>query len=725
MPAAVPTEQVFALGQARVYTSETLTTGSNWVERPYLYCDSWRDVAGPDIGGGTLRYDYGEFTTREADLFTGDRGSGIYQPLSVTRHYVKIEILNAEDVEEISNPVPDFEPEIEPEKTYYGRIDAVENHSAVKDTGSTKTGTQIFTAYDLKVELADVTLRETVIALTEEETVTIGQALGFNVSPVGVRQRHGNETLDSEEFVFAWLPSPDDLSEGEYVEPTQWRADEAVKYLLENDIPKDKDGDSPVTWTLENGDALKWYDIAVQREGRTSLDVLNELIDRRRLVGYTLDCAEDEESDKFTITVKVFTFTEEEIDMPGSNDLPANADVTTLVAQTSPVTESIVLGEIATHVADIVRVEGDPITVTLTLKFDRDEGTKQIVEGWKSELEDAYKEAAGGTEEENTIFRLKDEYEDVYSRFVLSDQWNQRVIRTSDSDEFHAVIPVEDLPDEIDDTEVEELFEKTDESKGGHYWHRGHRFLPFLAIFDDSTKQYRHPLALLKDATRYHYAEKLNATDVYSFACHVYVLPDRPGVRLRVTRHGGQQLIAKSHWDGAADTPSEIDPDETESINYETLLLTVTMEWDDRCYAEEVIDDTRATLKTQLIRVQQARLDIELPGCVTDLDDDGQLVESEGRIIRDNRDRLRDIARAAKAWYGSVRRAARLTYNDTVPIVNVGQFITDLVIGATTEEINTPVTGVAYDFLGGRCYVETSYADADFSDRIEVSGKQI
>lgn len=706
--AEVRSDKIFKLGQTRVYTSEDLVAKDDWTPQPHLYCDNWRHIAGPDIGGGTLSFQYGTFAIREKDLFTRAVVTGDVTKLDIVRQYCKIEVLDgdAKDDTESATPL----------KTYFGRIEAVEDMSFARDFGYSSSGTQIFTVYDLKVLLQDVILRKTVIQLEDDETLEIDQALGFNVSPVGHRRHHGNLTSDNTDKTFSWLPSPEDVSEEDYDEPIPWTARLAVQYLIENDVPKDKDGNIPILWEFANGEAVQWYDIAVQREGRTSLDVLNELIDRRRMVGYWLDVTDDPE---FTITIRAFTFAADDISMPGGFDLPANSDTTTLVAQTSPVTDEIVLGELATHQADKVRVEGEPATITLTLKYGDAESDKHLVNGWTDTLETEYVAASGTDEDENTIFRLQDKYDDVFSRFILSDVWVQKYVRVSDDQEFYACIPLADIPDDVEDADLEDLFKVGGSSEAGKWWHRGHRFLQYLATIDEDTKQYRPMFVLFQDATdtdKYHFAEKLNASGTdYDFACHVYTLPDRPGVKVKVAKQGGQQLIASEAWEGAGATPGELDPTEATSVSYEDMLVTGTMEYDERCYVEQVINETAQTLREIVIRVPDARLDIEAPGCVTDVDQNGELVESNGKVLRDDRGRLSDTLTAAVEWYGTPRRAARLSYSDSAPILGVGQFITELEIGPSTQAINTPVTGLAFDFVNGRCTVETSYAEADFT----------
>jgi len=94
----------------------------------------------------------------------------------------------------------------------------------------------------------------------------------------------------------------------------------------------------------------------------------------------------------------------------------------------------------------------------------------------------------------------------------------------------------------------------------------------------------------------------------------------------------------------------------------------------------------------------------------------GAVVKTNGGFVRDDRERLADIARMAFSWYGQTRRILNLSFRGIVSGFELGQLITAVGSGETAQAVNTAITAISYDLKGGRTTISTQFGELDFSD---------
>lgn len=692
--------QLFDAATHRVYVADSY--GTSWDAVPYLRCVMLTLAAAPAVERAVLQYELGAFTTRMRDAHTGETGGPAVQaPLSLNRKCVKVEILT--DTGAV-------------DRTWYGQIEvSAESWHYLSGADLTKTGVQTLHAVGLSAVLDRVPILTSVVVDNDEtEPFTVGRGIGFNVRRNSHQGSFGNRAPDP-------LPGIDvfafgrELSQPTKADELQWTAEDALKYLIRFHFPDD------ITWTIEGVDVetLNWYTIAIRTDRRSVKDVLDELIDRRRIVGYWV--YGEEEDGQFYGRIRLFTFTPEDIDVGEDRHVLANTRKIELNALASRLVEDPEIVDLSTQSADTLIVEGEPIVTVCSMQLGSWRG---MVEGWDLDLQHEYVDAVGSDETENTSFRQQERFHDVFARFVVPYDF-EGLIRDGMFVQWKVALNIEDLQ-EFESSETGDLddmfYEESPYRVGTLYPEDG----VFLSAFPYRPKDsaetdpivMRPPFAVFKDGATWAFADQLNAEGTgRTWACSLGLLHDRMGVRLHVNHAGGQQLIANADWEGAGATPEAIDPDNSDAmaLSFRNACVTVAVPWEDRVTTRRVLRTPVGIETTQVIRVADAHLWFELRRTILDIDEAGGLVESDGRILRDDRARLHAIADAAAQWYGADRQALRMTFNDITPGLEIGDLVTALTTGNESVPINTPVTGLVFNLMQQTTRIETSYVEADFS----------
>lgn len=714
----------------RVWQADAL--GQGWDAVPYLRVDSLSMVAAPDVDQCTLSYVTGQFVAREGDEFGSDpiTAPEWFDALDLNRKYVRVELLDRNNIDETTD-----EPAVL--LTWFGVVEIDEREEAQQaDEDEHRTGRQTLTAYGLLRLLETATIAKSVVKKPAGAvTQTVFRGLPFNFNSRSGLMRRGNRTrleLDGV-FVFDFLPAKDDDPE---TEDHFWSASDAVQYVLKHHAPVDENDVPICDWVAEPLTAGKlpidFYEITVETDRRTVKEVLDDLVDRRRMVGYYVYGREpDPEALTFEAVLKVFTLTAEDIDVE-TGTIPANPEQESLIAGSSPTVSSVRVRKIATHQVDRIYVEGAYITSTFTLGVgENDAGVTELVKGWTDEQEDDYRDAAGGTAQENSVSRCRDALRDVFSRFLIDTDWPATV--EYNGDEYYVAVTSVQLfsHNRVDAEDVRQTFLKTEDNadlQGALAFHT-RRFLDLIPFRDEQTNEFRRPFVVMAEGaagapdTLWAYAENVSALNPdRKFNCSTRFLQDRPGVVLEVNRAAGQQLIGKDHWEGAATTEVDLDPAEAEGLNYENLRLTATLEWDLTLNYRLHIGTDDGARRTIYIWIPDARLDFVLPGTVEDISSSGELTINPGQVVNDDYSRLRKIGRAAEAWYRQERQAMAITYRELHAKLEIGTLITQL-WGVSDDPIHTPVTGIRLDGLRGTTTIETAYAEIDFASLASSGSK--
>ena len=727
---ATSTDTIRSTEKWRVDTASKLTDNS-WTEQKSLHVNRLSKVAGPDIDTAELEFNYGIY----AD------GSKV-SPLGLDRKYVRL-ILRDEESEPDDPTVTDMKDNAF--EVWYGIVEVDERDTGGTRTVSGPTGNQKFTAYGLLRELELTFVTESVVEDSTGIPQTINRGIPFNLQATSQFPDRGNQSTGST-FIFSFEPFTDG-------EGNRWSALTALFYTLTNDTPKDGNGEETYPWTIDSTfGTLSWFDITVERDRRSVKDIIDDLIDRRHLVGYYVQGIED--ASGFHAELKIFTFNESVLILDRVDSLIPNPRQFTFDFESSFDIEVAILSNNSAHRADRVTVRGAFITSTFSCWI----ATDFLEEGWTATEETTFKDAAKditdysglSTEDKqkvNQIARTQDSLKDVFSKFVIGDAWDQSVPDSIDGGGSTYYATVVNLPDSDSSKDITLQFDSGNPLNiPRKLWHKGRTFLRYIPIreqSDDDLSDYRDPFVIFRttDATDdvWEFGHQLSArsvfadSDAHQFSTRLVLLDKELGFRVEVGAAGGQQLIAVSDWDDPASaetTKAEYDPTTAEGngVDFKDMIITATIEWDDRISVtvdspapDSAIDMQGRMLREMFIDIPDARLDFILPGTVTDIDDAGALTQNtNGEIIRDDRSRITRLAEVAAEWFGRKRQALQLRYNQLRPptdgtdTIVIGDLITSIGAVYSDPDVNSVVTSIVYEMTGSpTTTVETSYAHLD------------
>ena len=258
--------QAHKVSIARVWSDD-------WQPQEAIYCEGFTQVAGPDVSEAVLTRHYGELVP-----------PGGYAPeerarLEIDGYYIKVEL------EQHAEPDDEAEPIV-----WYGVvIKTLDNKAGAKtrtsETDRLVTGTQRFICRGLEFLLHRTYVDSSWVQDSTGAEIQIGRAIAFNLGPGRSTDhvRKGNKSPGSLRGspIFAF-----DLGEHE------WNVWDILNYLLDYHPPRNKDDEDVIGWIAgDEADAaiLTALRPTAHAQGKTVFQLLNELIDRRRLVGYTIN----------------------------------------------------------------------------------------------------------------------------------------------------------------------------------------------------------------------------------------------------------------------------------------------------------------------------------------------------------------------------------------------------------------------------------------------------
>jgi hypothetical protein len=710
------------LGSVTVWTSPTLNP-PEWVEQPHLFIDVLDLHAAPQVDQAQLHRHYGRL------IQFGETTFDIYNQIDVIGHYVRVEILDSTGALV---------------RMWFGVIEAELNDvrgASTLDNGIS-TGIQRFQAFGLLRLLERVFFRSTTKFRDPDETeaITISRGIPFNMSEDGDYAETGNRSAETSDGVYVFSDAPELADE--------WTAWTAAQYLLVNHVPLDCNDNPIATWGLSGDQAtLDWYIVHTRTEGRSVKDILDELIPRKRAVGYWVDY---EEESNF-VRVNVFSLNGSDLVLP-TGTIPANPDQRELDFEYAVSIQRATLRNVSTTKYNRIVARGEHRTSTTTLRFNPQYA--ELDKGWTSDQEDSYLEGASNKVgygalsllekyRANAIVRTADTFAPVFCRFQLGDDWNKRadtLFQNEDTRQWH-VAPLLDS-DGIPRTE----YDAGSNPDGELMWVKTIHFNMKLALrqgldYSDSridtgeyiepvsdeiqaldTTQYVRPLFFWRNAStsRYELLENLGLSsafesDVRPWSIQPEIKGRGPVVDLRVIG-GPQQFIADSYWSGAAVTDPAHDPAKNGGLDYTAFYATLTI--NTGVPFEYIIDigtnQTGIMRRTLFIDVPDARHDFVVPYTVVGIGENGVKQTTSGGVIRDDRDRLKLIAESAAAWYGVLRQTLEVSFRKISPVVELGSLIVAIPSNYQREDVNTVVTRLSYNFSDPRnafTEFETSFAE--------------
>lgn len=545
--------------------------------------------------------------------------------------------------------------------------------------------------------------------------------------PIPFNERGFSNRTQSPEYVF-------DGGKRSYYDTTHdWSTRQVVEYLLANETPRDFIGQRNITFQLvDTLSLLPTHDRpVVEREGRTTWEILNALMPRQRLLSFTTEV-----QDSGVIQVVPLSFNASQLTLPSGQQLAANPNQYTFsVASDTSGSPTLRFNQVDTY--DVVRIWGARPRCCFTAS----KADSTLEDGWPSTLETAYETGADLTglsagdltakRRRHEEHRRSDKFRPVYARWRIPFAWDGKANNGLNSGYDRPVDPI----NEADPTNAIQ----------------GHDFypprlqilssLPLLSGHDYSgdnikngtvTKDSEGPFSelpplcitpLLEDTSWYvnvesigvaaEWEESETASTDRRWTGSVQVVQGEAAIHVQVIGQP-QHFIAATAFSGQAE-------DITPQWDYDDFIFTIAVEAHRRLKAQ--VPENPPPSPVDYVRTMDVfagdewRLDYVVPDTIVLVADDGTITRSNGGYVRNDKPALQELASLAYQWYSQDR--ATLSYATKVwhPTVEVGSLV--LSVDGTTANtvissitIDTPIATGA-DPEPATITYETSFADLD------------
>ncbi len=339
---------------------------------------------------------------------------------------------------------------------------------------------------------------------------------------------------------------------------------------------------------------------------------------------------------------------------------------------------------------DEIVVEGEPILACGTVSV----ASGTLAKGWTDAEQTAYNNATAEA-------RRNDTHAKVYTTFHLP--------ATDPNDLFISAPGFKQGPPAIDSNG------NVDFTLTPYTFFQGKtlaRQLPLVnesATFNSASPQeFWKPLVWIKTPEGdYWPVDKLKEYDEDYPNLSVWMLDDRLGFRVNPNP---QHFLGEGHFTGDAEKDAV--------LNYNDLVATVALPLDAHLRVRVPIHETVDFPRRLTIKIPGAHLWVLVPWTVYRLSDGelaGHTDGTDGRVLRNDRDRLAAVAAMAKAWYEKPRRAIKLEYRKIVPRFIPGMMIQHIKTSNHTQAVMTLVSSVTWNFAEGRTTIQTDFAELDAS----------
>ena len=674
-----------------VSTRASLSAGS-WTAQPHLQCTQLTRVLGPAINQAILVWPFGHLT-REAGA-----SSAYVAPLGLRGQFVRIEAATLSI-------------------DWVGFVLArrVARWPQEDDGGGVQRivgGDESYTAVGLEWFLG----REPLLTSFVHAGNEINRAIGFNVGwgegrDLTYADRGNKHRLQNQ---FAADKNNREL----------WTADSIVDYLLFYHNPKDKDGNiEPVNFVMTAGSAatLSWYTPIVKMEGRTVLQLLNEIISPRR--GLVWWC--EWNNGAGTADIQISSMATAQIPLTGDSVLPAARTITAL--------------------ADVDDQEEQP---QFTWRNDRKYGrvivrgarrravftvaplVDNLVSSWRLGDEIQYIIGLPDIPGENMSkindrYRQANMFERVYQMWQIPDNWDGQANDGSAGQEKVFVNP-------------EMAMGHTSPIGGETLALPGLRLLRTMPLrvgydYDDAgfptardplntESEWQRPFAVIdvnnspEGEPMWRFMHKINTIQEADgkerkTSYHLRVLKGTPGIQL--SPNGGMpHSLAKNEFGGVSQGPTGHNPE----VNWHKMRVTVCAEWDAYCeaYAPTVLPDDNPLETLYISLGDRARLDYLAFGTIYDVQDNILKTCTDDGPLRDDRDICQQVAIIAYDWYGVDRATFSMSIQHTVLPVDIGTLISTVGTAEAQETVNATVNRITHNLEAGTTQFSAGFSDMDF-----------
>lgn len=675
-----------------------------------LYCDWCKLACSPDVNEAQLSRVFGPSV-----LGANQKEYVNRNPLDIEGQYVKVEI--ALDAAGFFTSV----------NTWIGVVIATAENRWGRQGIDGEIGRQVFECRGLEYLLQRSVVDSSFIDVPNGGTREIGRGIGFNL---GAGRPEDSRRIGNRADLIKGVSYPfiDTLGDDPFIDDDSqlWSGENIAEYLIDRHDPVDRLGTDHINYFLDfdNRDALDSFLPTLHAHGKDVKSLLNELIDRRRLVTWWAQIVDPDDGTDEYVEIKIATFNKTNIILPSGRILRANPNQTNLFTDDDGLIVSFeTVKDYSSHFHQVI-ARGEPLGVCFTItnedgNFDKD---------WTSDLEDDYETAASnagdyGTLDEwgkanaNQSYRNTDKFLKVFRYYAVPSTWNGVA-------GGHTV------------------FLDPESGQGLPVWLSGLRFknmLPLLTevdyantsavtseMLENSKPEYRRPFAIIydQDADRYFHMDKMSVGEAWdddlrtngrSWSAHLRMQDDTLGVVIDVSGTY-QHVIAEDEF-----TPLDVDyPDEfeREALDWKKVSCTVFCEYDG--FAEgkypALITSDDDVIKIVYVRVPNARLDYLAPETIIGIDEEGAVQRcTSGGYVRDDREKLRDIARSSYEWYSTPRRSVNATIRTLIASIGLGDMI--LNVGSINTQVvsNSVVTMIRYDLLANTTTIQTQFAQLDLT----------
>lgn len=583
-------------------------------------------------------------------------------------------------------------------------------------TGDTRpSGQQVFHA----VELAHLLGKKPILksfAAKGSDTIEIGVTPDFNARGVA------NQALASEGLgtVFAEV---NDEDHAEF-----WSSRTLLEYVFErHPLEKGDETGVGIPLSIDNPEYLPdWDRPQVRQEGASLLDITGSVLSMRRGLGGYLDVEIQLDGSPDKLVLKVFTFTETELNLGGEEGetLHANYDSFNLLIDKRP-DFGVSLKTTSAEAVTRVVVQGGHRRAVCTL--DPQEDVEEYIRDWTDDDLDKYN-AGGSTaadyssltpvekkKERNARVRHSPTLRHVFQRFKVNPEWNGKVASGL------TPAPQDRRPVFVDDEDPDKVYGN---------WPAGWNLLPALPLYegvdysDDKIDDKEIPQQISEetpfmpcmiffpkkgDTDQFFEATagnigKKDSSDDLTWSTRMRCEDDKPRIHLDVVGAEAHKI-----GDGAFVPLSGVD--DTEILyDWKTALVTVCFEESRRVqvkWPEEIPSpENVAVITERLFDVGNGfRLDNVIFKTAIGVKDDGTLIRSNGGFSRDDRPKMKVMAQQLYDFYSRPRQVLHCEKVGITKELWLGHFIKQLGSedgpSSLIEPIGTVVTGVSVDFPRG------------------------
>ncbi len=427
------------------------------------------------------------------------------------------------------------------------------------------------------------------------------------------------------------------------------------------------------SWTIA-GDysTLTRYTIQLDPQGKTVRQCLNEIF--KPGMGYSFYVT----SDGTNPIIYIVSVSDQDIDIGATTVIPANARTTSITSEVEQDRriESFRLSRVEQSAYNYIKVRSEPVRVMATLDFI----TGNLEPDWTEALETAFGSAV-------ERLRQGETYEKVFSAFTLPEDWA--------GSDYNGL----DILPAVDSSTLDVTF-----ASGNQFITRAHVFdrsLPLRKTSTDKLDDFKKPILFVKDSNDdYHVADKITFDGEKAPSIGFSVLDDKCGIQARPPyRH----ILGENHFEGTSDYEALYD--------YEDCLLTVSF-YTDAVLAYEIAGASASGIsKTKVIEIPGYHYWVAAPETKLDVSTD---TGESWTVIRDDREKLKEFAALAKAWYGRLRNTFTSSRQRIYAFNYLGYMVTSITSGGSFTPIGTVISSIDYNFSAQHLAISSDFYDLDF-----------